>query len=240
MKTIVWAVLVALIAVKPVYAVTAIVWEDLKDPAAARIDDPFDTLLLSELRAIAKVYRLRKLLEKAPLPAADRAEVEKQLAAEEQKLAAAGVEADILLAQREAVAEQNAKALAQGNPELSGREVAITGYVIPVIDQAGSAAAGYLVPEYGMCSHVPPPPPNQMIRYRLGEDWTEARLYKPVMVRGLLHLKMSRQTITLLDGPVTMVSAFDMDVTEIRSLDSPEADAGQRSFRNFTRQSPPD
>jgi len=229
-----------LLAGTPASALTPVDWEDLKDPAAARFEDPFETLLLSELRSIAKVYRLRKLLEKDGLPATDRFRVEERLEAEEQKLAEAGVETDYLMAQRETIARRNAEALARGNPDLAGEEIAITGYVIPVIDDKGSAVGGYLVSGFGMCSHVPAPPPNQMIRYRLGADWKEAELYKPVMLRGRLDLKMTRQTITLLDGQVTMVSAFDLSVSEIRPLDDPETEAGQRSFRNFTRQTGPD
>ncbi len=222
-------------AVPSAMAAMPVVWEDLKDPVAARFEDPFETLFLSELRSIATVYRLRTWLKREGLTAEDRAPLEERLRQEEAKLAAAGIETDYLLAQREAITKRQAEASLKGNSDLVGKEIEISGYVIPIINEEGRAESGYLVPGFGMCSHVPAPAPNQMIRYKLSEDWKEAELYKPVLLSGRLDLKVSRQTITLLDGQVKMIAAFDMDVTDIRPIGQSAPGVKQRNFRNFHR-----
>lgn len=219
----------------PAAALTPIDWGDLKDPVAARFEDPFETLFLTELRSIAAVYRLRQALARSNLADKDRAKAEERLKMEEKNLADAGIETDFLLAQRETIAKRKAEALLKGNPDLAGKEVAITGYVIPILDDAGIAQYGFLVPGYGMCSHVPAPPPNQTIYYKLQDDWTDAELYKPVLLSGRLDLDVSRQTINLLDGQVTITSAFAMDVSDIKPIEDSGPTADQRSFRAFKR-----
>ncbi|WP_422020473.1 DUF3299 domain-containing protein [Roseibium sp.] len=231
----VYAALTFAIAVGPAAAVTPIDWPDLKDPTAARYEDAFEHLYLSELRSLAAVYRIRNGLKSGGLTLEERAKLERRLKDEEAKLAAAGIQTDQLLAQRDEVARRRAEARLQGNSDLAGKDVAITGYVIPVLDETGAAKYGYLVSGYGMCSHVPAPAPNQIIFYRLEEDWAEAELYKPVLLQGRLDLSVSRQTINLLDGDVTITASFDMDVTDIRALEPQKRDVGDRGFRSFTR-----
>lgn len=233
MKTLFLILTLWVLAVPSASAAMPVVWDDLKDPEAARFEDPFEALFLSELRSIATVYRLRQWLKRGDLDAGERTKAETRLRREEAKLAAAGVETDYLLSQRKLIADRQAEAALKGNPDLAGKEIAITGYVIPILDEKGQAGTGYLVPGFGMCSHVPAPAPNQMIRYRLSEDWKEAELYRPVLLSGRLDFKVSRQTITLLDGPVIMTAAFDMEVRELRPLDQSTSGAEQRNFRNF-------
>ncbi|MEP3045422.1 MAG: DUF3299 domain-containing protein [Roseibium sp.] len=216
-------------------AATPIVWNDLKDPVAARFEDPFDTLYFTELRSIATVYRLRERLKQGAVRDEERPRVEERLRIEEAKLEEAGVETDYLLSQREAISKRQTEAALKGNPALNGKEIAISGYVIPIIAEDGTAVSGYLVPTYGMCSHIPSPAPNQLIRYKLDDDWKDAELYKPVSLSGRLDLNLSRQTITLLDGQVTMVAVFDLDVTDIRPVGQSASGVEQRSFRNFRR-----
>lgn len=231
----VYAALTFAIAAGPAAAITPIDWPDLKDPAASRYEDPFEALYLSELRSLAAVYRIRNGLKSGGLTLEERTKLERRLNDEEAKLAAAGIQTDQLLAQRDMVARRRAEARLKGNSDLAGKDVAITGYVIPVLDETGAAKYGYLVSGYGMCSHVPAPAPNQIIFYRLEEEWAEAELYKPVLLQGRLDLNVSRQTINLLDGDVTITASFGMDVTDIRALEPQKSDVRGRGFRSFTR-----
>ncbi|MES0885054.1 DUF3299 domain-containing protein [Roseibium sp. SCP14] len=217
----------------PVRAVTPVDWEDLKDPAATTFDDPFAALSMIELRSLATVLRLRKRLGESGVADEARSRIVLRLADEEARLAASGVDTDALLAQREAIARKRAQAALAGNPALSGKEIAITGYVIPVLEEDGIARTGYLVPEYGMCSHVPAPDPNQMIRYRLKNEWQADRIYQKVRLTGRLGLRVSRQTINLLDGQVEMISAFELETQEVQSLEENGPDVEARSFRSF-------
>ena len=116
------------------------------------------------------------------------------LALQEAQLAAAGVPTDKLLSQRFEVAKKRAAASLAGNKALAGRDIEITGYVIPVQEPGSDEViAGYLVPEQGMCSHMPAPDPNQMIRYRLSTGWRAEYVYEPVRLIGRLSLKTSRK-----------------------------------------------
>ena len=47
---------------------------------------------------------------------------------------------------------------------MHGRKVRIPGYVVPIdLDNQQKMRSFFLVPYYGACIHVPPPPPNQLI-----------------------------------------------------------------------------
>lgn len=233
-------ILAFLIALPVSYAATPITWDALKDPKASRFDDPFTALSGLELRSLGTVLRLRQRLAEEDVAAEARPRIEERLRAEEARLAAAGVRTDWLLAQRLEIGKKRAAAALAGNPALAGKDVSITGYVIPVAGPGGKTTTGYLVPEAGMCSHMPAPDPNQMIRYRLSINWEAGYVYEPVLLTGTLSLKTTRQEITLLDGQVEMLAAFEMAVTNARSLDrqnEPEPENRVlKFFRNFKRQ----
>ena len=51
---------------------------------------------------------------------------------------------------------------------MHGRKVRIPGYVVPIdLDDQQRMRSFFLVPYYGACIHVPPPPPNQLISAEL-------------------------------------------------------------------------
>ncbi|HTV98260.1 MAG TPA: DUF3299 domain-containing protein [Steroidobacteraceae bacterium] len=50
------------------------------------------------------------------------------------------------------------------NPDLHGLTLRIPGFIVPLdFDSAGRVMRFFLVPYYGACIHVPPPPPNQIV-----------------------------------------------------------------------------
>ena len=201
------------------FAAMPVRWDQLKDPEAAAYEDPFAALSGTELRSLGTVLRLRQQLDETAETDADRSTLKRRLQQEEARLAAAGVPTDKLLSQRFEVAKKRAAASLAGNKALAGRDIEITGYVIPVQEPGSDEViAGYLVPEQGMCSHMPAPDPNQMIRYRLSTGWRAEYVYEPVRLTGRLSLKTTRQEITLLDGQVDMIAAFEMEVTGAQSL----------------------
>ena len=217
-------------------AATTVDWEDLKDPAAAAFDDPFAALSIHDLRGLGTILRLRQSLRSEAVTAEERLKIERRLGNEEAKLAAAGIDVDWLLAQRLEIGKKRAAAALAGNPALAGREIAITGYVIPVEGPDGAGvASGYLVPGAGMCSHMPAPDPNQMIRYSLSTDWEAGYVYEPVLLIGTLSLETTRQEITLLDGQIDMLASFQMDVSEVRSLDQANSSEPKNRLWNLFR-----
>jgi hypothetical protein len=50
------------------------------------------------------------------------------------------------------------------NKALNGVRVRMPGYLVPLgVNDAGLATEFFLVPYFGACIHVPPPPPNQIV-----------------------------------------------------------------------------
>jgi len=202
-------------------------WADLKDPER-QFHDPYAELDSSQLRDLGIVLQLRMRLKQPDLGAEDRSRLKMRLARDEAQLALAGLDVDWLLSQRKTIALRRARASLSGNPALNGEKVTISGYVIPVSSKNGTLS-GYLVPEQGMCSHIPPPDPNQMIRLHLGA-WDPDYIYQPVQVTGRLTIEPTRQEITLLDGPVDMIAAFQMTVTDATELDETVPDPKNRTL----------
>ncbi|MCV0427651.1 MAG: DUF3299 domain-containing protein [Roseibium sp.] len=227
-------IILTIISLVPIaQAGTRVDWDALRDPKASQFEDPFAALSLRELRSLGTVLRLRQRLSKSDVSAETRPQIEQRLENEEAKLAVSGVDTDGLLAQRQAIARKRAKAALAGNPALADRDVEITGYVIPVLEEDGSARSGYLVPEYGMCSHMPAPDPNQMIRYHLNSDWQADKIYQRVVLSGRLGLELTRQTINLLDGEVDMIAAFEMEVSSVRAHKGPVNPNFDRTLQSY-------
>jgi hypothetical protein len=61
-----------------------------------------------------------------------------------------------------------------------------------------------------MCSHLPPPSPNKLVRVRLLDDPQGQSLYVPVQVTGRLRVEPSDATIFILDGEARMLSGWTL------------------------------
>jgi len=62
----------------------------------------------------------------------------------------------------------------------------------------------------GMCSHLPTPPPNKLVRVRLLDDPQSQSVYVPVQVTGQLRAEESDATIYILDGEARMLSGWTL------------------------------
>lgn len=81
------------------------------------------------------------------------------------------------------------------NPEVVGRRVKVPGFVVPLeLDAAGLVTEFFLVPYFGACIHLPPPPPNQIIHVTLQTPFKLASLQTPYWLTGMLQTaeKMTR------------------------------------------------
>lgn len=194
---------------------TRIGFPDLPDPAAQNFDDPFRDMGFEMLGELRTFVRLEQRLASGEVPEDARARLEARLEAARDALTLAGHDIEELLAQRWIVAEARKRALLSTNPELHRTAVIITGFLIPAgIDEDG-LTVGYLVPEVGMCSHTPPPPPNQLIRVTVDAGSPARSLYTPVTATGLLAPQESNEIIFVLDGEVLMASMWTLDATEV-------------------------
>ena len=74
-------------------------------------------------------------------------------------------------------------------PELNGENVKLPGFVVP-LDVVGDKVASFLlVPYFGACIHVPPPPPNQIVYVEFEDPVELESMYDPVWVTGKLGLE---------------------------------------------------
>ncbi|WHR50330.1 DUF3299 domain-containing protein [Vibrio furnissii] len=71
-------------------------------------------------------------------------------------------------------------------PELNGSTVKIPGFVIPLEGDENTVTEFLLVPYFGACIHVPPPPPNQIIYVKFPKGAPVQELWDVVYVIGTL------------------------------------------------------
>lgn len=125
---------------------------------------------------------------------------------------------------------QQALTSAAVRPEFEGRPVKLAGFIVPLAFKTGSGATSaegaalaaftggtvsadtlvtefFLVPFFGACIHVPPPPPNQIIYARYEPGLHLPSLYDPFWISG--HLQVATT------ANATATSAYSIDIVAI-------------------------
>ncbi len=202
---------------------TALDWSDLPDPSAQVFEDPYRELSAEQFDDVLYVVRLRGRLQRESGSNEERQKWQELLTETEDALAADGIDVDWLLDQREVVTERRRKAGTNGNPQFDGQTITLAGFAIPAPSDPDGRPVAYLVPERGMCSHMPPPPPNQMIRVRLNGDWTPSYFHEPVRLTGTLTINPSVQNMMVVDGLMPMNATFQLETERVETLET-EAD----------------
>ena len=75
--------------------------------------------------------------------------------------------------------------------ELNGINIRLTGFMVPLdvdFGEAETVSEFVLVPSAGMCMHVPPPPPNQMLLIKLDSPVEIRSMYQPVGINGVVNI----------------------------------------------------
>ena len=95
-----------------------------------------------------------------------------------------------------ALSEEYGPATPQQMPEqpvveaLDGQYVKIPGYIVPLdMSAEGRVIEFLLVPYYGACIHVPPPPSNQIIHATTELGVRVDALYEPFWVEGIMTVE---------------------------------------------------
>ena len=68
--------------------------------------------------------------------------------------------------------------------ELDGRQVRLPGFVVPLDFEGMETSEFLLVPYFGACIHVPPPPSNQIVYVKTVAGYPLRELFDPVWVTG--------------------------------------------------------
>lgn len=97
--------------------------------------------------------------------------------------------------------------------ELDGQRIKLPGYLVPLTLEGEKLKDFLMVPYFGACIHVPPPPPNQVVFVSLPEAVAVADPYGPHWVTGVLHTTTS--STELAEAAYTLsgelVEMFDWD-----------------------------
>ncbi|MEM1262116.1 MAG: DUF3299 domain-containing protein [Pseudomonadota bacterium] len=79
--------------------------------------------------------------------------------------------------------------------ELNNQNVKIPGFVVP-LDINGSAVSSFLlVPYFGACIHLPPPPPNQIVYVTFEEPVELESIWEPFWVTGTMITETHRSNV---------------------------------------------
>jgi hypothetical protein len=95
------------------------------------------------------------------------------------------------------------------NKKLSETKVKIPGFVVPlVVNDNGVVSEFFLVPYFGACIHVPPPPPNQIVYVKLsGGGIRLGSEQDAYWVTGTLH--------TQINGTSLAKAAYTLDASRM-------------------------
>ncbi|PRO73516.1 MAG: DUF3299 domain-containing protein [Alteromonadaceae bacterium TMED7] len=67
----------------------------------------------------------------------------------------------------------------------NGERVRVPGFIVPLEGTAELTTEFLLVPFFGACIHVPPPPSNQIVHVKMNEGVPVENLYDAVWVEGI-------------------------------------------------------
>lgn len=94
------------------------------------------------------------------------------------------------------LAAENGPAAAQQSPAapvvkaLDGIQAKLPGYIVPLdMSEEGRVIEFLLVPYFGACIHVPPPPSNQIVHATSELGVKVDELYQPFWIEGLLRVE---------------------------------------------------
>ena len=89
--------------------------------------------------------------------------------------------------QSEEDAYQKALVSTDVNENLDGAMIRIPGFVVPLeFDEEQTISQFFLVPYFGACLHMPPPPPNQIILVNAPKGIQMSAPYDPFWIEGQL------------------------------------------------------
>ena len=74
-------------------------------------------------------------------------------------------------------------------PSMAGRKVRLPGFVIPLERKGEEVVEFLLVPYFGACIHVPPPPSNQIVHATSELGVRMDALYEPFWIEGPLSVE---------------------------------------------------
>jgi hypothetical protein len=76
------------------------------------------------------------------------------------------------------------------NSELDGKLVKLPGFIVPLdVAKDGTVSEFFLVPYFGACIHVPPPPPNQIVYVNAPKGIALDSIYEAYWITGTMKMQ---------------------------------------------------
>lgn len=98
---------------------------------------------------------------------------------------------------------------------MNGKNVRIPGFIVPVeFIGEKQVSTFFLVPYFGACLHMPPPPPNQIIYVETEKGITLESLYEPVWLSGKLSTELFEDEVATSAYTMKMVKVEPYEITE--------------------------
>ena len=100
------------------------------------------------------------------------------------------VPADAPVVMHEGIAGVQTDAAAPVVTELNNKHVKIPGFVVPLDTSGDTIKEFLLVPFFGACIHVPPPPSNQIVHVTFDNPISMGNTYDAVWIEGILSTEV--------------------------------------------------
>ncbi len=82
------------------------------------------------------------------------------------------------------------------NPELLGKRILLPGFIVPItFNEEREVTEFFLVPFFGACIHVPPPPPNQIVHVTYDSGFKLESMYDAYYILGELSSQVVRHEL---------------------------------------------
>lgn len=94
---------------------------------------------------------------------------------------------------------------------LNGKQVKIPGFVVPLEGDENATTEFLLVPYFGACIHVPPPPPNQIVYVKFSKGVPIDNLYDAIWVVGTLSTEGWQGEIATVGYSLQGITVFPFD-----------------------------
>lgn len=102
--------------------------------------------------------------------------------------------------------------------EFNNKRIRIAGYIVPIeYSDEQIITEFFLVPYFGACIHVPPPPPNQLIYVKHPKGFQLPDIYTPFWVEGAVVIETQENELGL-----SAYSMRDVKLTEYEEPEEPE------------------
>ena len=190
-------------------------WKDLVKHI--EFDDPFEALTMDQLSDLSLVAKIRELqAQKREVGEVTLREVETAT----QRLKAANVDIDGLLARRAEIRELREQRATAVVDELNGRQVSIPGYALPLEFSGTKITEFLLVPWVGACIHTPPPPSNQIVYVKSENGIENKGLFTPVVVKGEMSVKNAKKDLYLVDGTASIEAGYILQASAVEPYEA--------------------